>query len=289
MVQLYAVCRPAGAIEIKHIQLTNPLQNQLDGVFKAQEAQFMAGIVNEIAFTGDWVPDADDVLFIQTLPDAQALLIAADQNAVALPALDVANFQGQAVKGLLAVLGEGPNRRLLLQNFGPQQILSNRFAVLYEGDVFRRLVEPAFTLDTKLVATINPAGQVRFKSYAMLRRILDITPVFREATDPELAAFCGHGSLAVADAAAFVAIADESIRKHVLAITKANVLGNHSVTDIQMQAASIGFPVTVNAERIEIPIDRKSVKTLLSFLLNKVYRGPIDQQLFITNSNRPLA
>ncbi|MER9948614.1 hypothetical protein [Mesorhizobium sp. M0047] len=289
MTQLYAVCRPAEIAEVRHIQLANPLQAQLNGVFENQEAQFMAGIANAIAFTGDWIPDSEDVLFIQSLPEAQALLAAADQNAVALPVLDVANFQDQSVKGLFAVLGNGPNRRLLIQNFGPQQVLSNRFAFLYEGDVFRRLVEPAFSLDNKLVATVDAIGLVRFKSYSMLRRVLDMSPVFRDATDPELAAFCGHASLAIGDAAAFVAGADEGIRKHVLAITKANVLGNHPVANIQAQAVAIGFPIAVNAGRIEIPADRKGAKALFSFLLNKVYLGPIDQQLFITNSNRPLA
>ena len=288
MAQLYAACRSNSGMVVRHIQLTNQLQGQLDGIFQEQEVHFMEGIDNEIDFNGDWKPDDDELLVIRSLPEAQILMDAADQNAIALPVLDVANFQAQQVKALYGAAGIGPNRRLLVQSFGPQQLLSNRFSLLHDGNVFRRLTEPAFSLGTQLVATINSTGDVRFKSFQMLRRIFDITPVFRQATDGELSAFCVHSSLAVADVGAFIADADEGIRKQVHAISKVDVFGNHSVADIGVQAAAIGFPIAINAGKIEIPLDRKGTKALFSFLLNKVYLGPIDQKLFITNSNRPL-
>jgi hypothetical protein len=229
------------------------------------------------------------LLVINGLPEAQILLDASNQNAVALPPLDVANFVGEGIKALFTAVGNGANKRLLLQNFGPQQMLSSQLAFLHDGNVFRRLTEPAFSLGTQLVATINSVGDVRFKSYSMLRRILDITPVFRQATDIDLTSFCGHASLVVADTPGFIASADEGVRKLVYMVNKVNVLGNHSVADIQNMAAAIGFQITVANGQIEVPADRRGIKSLCSFLLNKVYRGPIDQQLFITNSNRPLA
>lgn len=288
MAQLYAVCRPQENLEVKHVQLNQELQNQLDGIFQAQEAAFTAGVNNEIPFTGDWKPDDDELLVINGLPEAQALIAAAHQNAIALPPLNVANFSGEGVRGLFTSIGPAANRRLLVQNFGPQQLFSGQLAFLHDGNVFRRLTEPAFSLGTQLVAIISNVGDVRFKSYPMLRRILDVTPVFRQATDAELNAFCEHASLQVADNQAFVAGADEGIRKRVHMIAKVDVLGNHTVPHIQARALAIGFPITVVNGRIEIPQDRRSTKELLSFLLNKVYLGPIDQQLFITNSNRPL-
>ncbi len=288
MAQLYAICRHDQQIEVRHVQLTRQLSDQLDGVFLQQELQFNIGIDDVIEFTGEWKPDVNELLVIRDLPEAQALLNAANQNAIALPALDVRNFQGQGVKALYAAIGEGQGKRLLVQNFLPQQVLSGGFTLISNGEVLRRLTEPAFSLGTQLLAIITSANEVRFKSYAMLRRVFNVTPIFREATDVELRAFCAHGSLAVADIQTFVAGADEGIRKHVHAIAKADVFANHPVEDIRAQAASIGFPVTINQGRIEIPVGRKETKALFSFLLNKVYLGPIDRQLFITNSNRRL-
>lgn len=288
MAQLYAACRLAGSLVVRHVQMNAQLQNQLDGIFQAQDAAFFDGINAEIDFTGDWKPDADEILVTRGLPEAQALFAEASQNAIALAPLDVNNFQNEGIKALFTVMGNGPNKRLLIQSFGPQQILSSKLSFLHDGNVFRKLTEPAFTLGTQLLATVDPAGDVRFKSFSLLRRVFDLGDFYRQATDIELSAFCGHPSLAIPDAAAFVVGADEGIRKAVHTVVKVDVLGNHPVTDIAHKATAIGFSLNINGGRIEVPLDRKGAKALFSFLLNKVYRGPIDDQLFITNSNRPL-
>ncbi|WP_201729563.1 hypothetical protein [Acidocella sp. C78] len=288
MAQLYAACRPAGSLVVRHIQMNSQLQNQLAGIFQAQSAAFFDGINTEIDFTGDWKPDADEILITRGLSEAQALFAEASQNAIALTPLDVNNFQNESIKALFTMIGSGPNRRLLLQSFGPQQILSSKLSFLHDGNVFRKLTEPAFTLGTQLLATVDTAGDVRFKSFSLLRRVFDLGSFYRQATDLELSTFCGHSSLAIADVAAFIAGADEGIRKAVHTVVKVDVLGNHPVTDIEHKAAAIGLSLNINGGRIEVPLDRKGAKAFFSFLLNKVYRGPINNQLFITNSNRPL-
>nr|MCB7500520.1 hypothetical protein [Enterobacter roggenkampii] len=285
---LYAICRHANLV-IKPVQLTPQIFGQVDGIFQAQEMTFMSGVNAEIDFTGDWKPDPDELLLLRGLPDAQTLLTSTQQNAVALQPLNAANFANEGVVGLFVSVGAGPNQRLLLQNFGPQQLMAGpgKFSLLHNGNVFRQITEPAFSIGNSLVATINAIGEIRFKSYPMIRRVLDVTPVFRAATDTEIAAFCAHGSLSVANAQSFTASADEGIRKQVMAISKSGVLNTYSVNQIYAQAQAIGFPVSIVNGRIEIPSDRKSAKAVLSFLLNKIYLGPISQQLFITNSNRP--
>lgn len=288
MAQLYAACRHGGALVVKHVQLAPHLQAGLDSYFQAQEAAFMDGIANEVLFNGDWKPDEDEVLVATGIAEAQVLLAAADQNAVALPPLNAAGFETENVKALFTALGPATNQRLLIQSFSPQQILSTKLALLFEGNVFRRVTEPAFTLGSQLVATVDAAGAIKFKSYALVRRIFDLTALFRQATDAELAAFCAHGHLSVADANAFMASADEGIRKAVHTLTTGNVFAQNSVTAIQAQATAIGFPVQVVTGRLVVPSTRKEIKTLLSFLLNKVYLGSLDRRLFITNSTRPL-
>ncbi len=289
MSQLYAICRDANnAISVKHVQLTADLQNQLEGVFIQQRLSFLAGVASEIDFTGDWKPDDDEILVLKNLPEVAVLLAAANQNAIALPVLDIANFQGQGVRGLFSVIGQAPNAELAIQLFSAQQLLSTKLTLLHNGNVFRRITEPAFTVGSKLAALVNQAGELRFKSYPMVRRVLDLTPSFRAATDAELTAFCQHASLALADANAFRANADEGIRKHVLALTKSGVLDAHTVADLETQAAGIGFQLPVSAGKIDLPMDRKGAKQVLNFLLDKIYLGPVNQQLFITNSHRPL-
>lgn len=288
MAQLYAFCRKSGIITVKHVQLAAPLQAALEPYFEVQEDLFLEGINDELPFTGDWKPDEDELLVAAGLPEPPILLAAADQNAISLPPLDAANFQNEGVRALFTALGSGPNRRLLLQNFGPQQILSTKFALLFDGNVFRRVTEPSFALGNALVAIITSTGDVKFKSFQMLRRVFDMSGVFRQATDAELGTFCAHPNLAVGNVGAFTADADERIRKDVHTITKLDVLGQNTVPHIQAQAAAINFPISIANGRIQVPQDRRGTKALLSFLLDKVYRGSLDQRLFITNSHRPL-
>lgn len=288
MAQLYAACRLSGSLVVRHVQMNNQLQNQLDGIFQAQDAAFAAGINDEIDFNGDWKPDIDEILITRGLPEAQALFAAANQNAIALTPLNVNNFRNEGIKALFTSMGNGPNQRLLIQSFSPQQILSSRLAFLHDGNVFRQLTEPAFTLGTQLLATVDSVGDVRFKSFSMLRRVFDLGAFYRQATDVELSVFCGHSSLTIPDVTAFIAGADEGIRKAVHMVAKVDVLGNHPVAEIAQKAAGIGFSLSINAGRIEVPLDRKGAKAFFSFLLDKVYRGPIDNQLLITNSNRRL-
>lgn len=288
MAQLYAFCRENGNAVIKHVQLNAALQNGIQTYFEALELVFMEGIQFQLPFTGDWKPDDDELLVVIGLAEAQAMLDASALNAVALPVLNVANFANEGIKALFTSFGNGAARRLLVQNFSPQQILSTKFTMLHDGNVFRQVQEPAFSLERSLVAIVASNGDLKFKSFVMARRVFDLSPVYKVATDAEVLAFCGHASLSIADANAFLAGADEGIRKHVHTIAKLNLLGQHPVPHIQNRAVQMQFPLNVVGGQIEVPADRKRTKELLSFLLDKVYRGSLDPRLFITNSNRPL-
>jgi hypothetical protein len=288
MAQLYALCRQQGNEVVKHVQLTAALQNAIEPYFLAQEAQFLDGVQHELDFTGDWKPDDDELLVVRQFADAQILLQAAAQNAVALPPLDPGNFQNEGIKALFTAVGVGAQLRVLVQNFGAQQILTTKLALLFDGNVFRRVTEPSFALANAIVGIITAAGDLKFKSYSNVRRVFEITGIFRAATDVEINNFCAHPSLAIADANAFLAAADEGIRKFIHAIQKLDVLNQNPVAHISGQAAAIGFPLQVQGNRIEVPLDRGRAKAVLSFLLDKVYRGSLDQRLFITNSHRPL-
>jgi hypothetical protein len=288
MAQLYAACRQSGSLVIRTVQLNQSVQSQLDGIFQAQEAAFMQGINSEVDFDGGWTPESDELLVARGLPEAQILFSAATQNAVSLTPLNVGNFENEGIKALFTIVGAGATQRLLLQNFGPQQIFSTRMSFLHDQNTFRALSEPAFCLDTKLVAVVDAAGDTKFKSFNMVRRVFELGGLFQQATNAELASFCAHANLDVSDPAAFTQDADEGIRKSVHAVMALDILNTYSVPDIQSRAAAISFPINVSGGKIQMPTTRREAKELLCFLLDRVYRGPIGQQLLITNSNRPI-
>ncbi|GAB2179080.1 hypothetical protein [Dongia sp. agr-C8] len=288
MAELYAACWQEGQFVVKRVLLARQVRNQVGELFEAQEREFLRGIDDRIQFTGEWRPEPNELLVLAQPAEAQIVIDAVSRNPIALPNIDAANFADEGIVSLFTAFPQGGGHRVVFQAFTRQQVLSRKFTVLFDGQVFNRVSSPVFSLGDRIVAMLDPAGNLLFKSFSIVRKIFDIAHVYRAATDVELGEFCNNAKLAVEDAAAFISMADEGIRKAVFALARAEVLENHEVAEIRTQARSIGFRISIRRGRLVVPQDRKSAKELLSFLLDKVYRGAINQQLFITNSHRPL-
>jgi hypothetical protein len=159
---------------------------------------------------------------------------------------------------------------------------------MLDGNTFKELTEPAFTLDNYLAAIIED-GKLKFKSFHNIKRLFQLTQFYQEASDQEIDTFCGHASLHVADAVAFKAVADQAIRKMVHAITKANVLNQYSAQDIVHSAASLGLQITMQDGALVVPSEKRDIKTLFRFLDDGIYSAPLTKVRYMTNSKRPFA
>jgi hypothetical protein len=286
MVNLLALCRHGGRLHVKRVNLVQTVQEKLAGLFHAQANAFLDGISEEVEFGGDWKPDADEILVIDAPQEVSVITDALNGNLVELPSIDAANFIGENIKALFVAVATGAGTRVLLQMFTAQQILARRFSLLLEGNSFKELTAPAFTLDNYLVAIIED-GKLKFKNFHNVKRIFELTQFYEEASDQEIDAFCGHESLVVADITTFKAVADQPIRKMIHAISKTNVLDNYPVDDIAAKAASLGVKIETKDGKIIVPTDRKSMKYMFRFLDDGIYEASLSLNKYITNSKRP--
>ncbi len=287
MTSLLALCKPQnGPVTVKRIEISQPVQNVIGGIFQQQASAFLADVEDEIAFGGDYKPDADEILVLEA-PGEIELMKAAVDNPIALDTVNAGNFANEPIKGVFVVVGEGENRRYLIQSFTAQQILSrNSLALIFQNNTFRELSEPSFTLDSKLVA-IAENGRLKFKSFHFLKRIFVLENVYREASDQQVEAFCGHASLAVANVDAIKANSNQIVRRLIHAVQTSNVLDRATVATIQTTATSLGVALTVENGRIVVPTDRQQLKELLRFLDDAIYEGPLSAQRLLANSKRP--
>jgi hypothetical protein len=224
MTNLYALCRRTGGpLEVKRVRLTQPVQAKIEGVFQGQATAFLDGISEEVEFGGDWKPDADEILVIDAPAEADIITAALAANPVSLPDVDATNFLGEGIKGLFISVQNGGRTQVLIQLFSAQQILARRFSLLLDGNTFKELTEPAFTLDNYIAAILED-GKLKFKNFRNVKRIFELNQFYQEASDQQIEAFCKHDSLHVADIDAFKAMADEPLRKMVHAIGKTKVL-----------------------------------------------------------------
>jgi hypothetical protein len=284
---LLAICRVGNALQLKRVKTTNPVQTLLEGIFATQEQQFNQGITTEIPFDGGWKPDRHEMLVADVDDEMTAVWNAALQNITALPELASNQFQSEGIKALCVVAGAAGNRRLLIQNFSARQILDRSVAFVLDGDTFRKLTEPAFTLGTGITAILN--GQaLKFKSFTGARMIFDLKSLYAEATDAQIDAFAQHPMLNVADVVALKGFADQGIRKLVHAISEKGVLDQYTLNGISVAAAAQNFPLTVQNNRLILPTNRGDVKKLLHFLDEGFYRGAMSGVSYITNSKRQI-
>lgn len=151
-----------------------------------------------------------------------------------------------------------------------------------------QLVVSSGALDSKLVA-IAENGQIKFKSFHLLKRIFVLEHVYREATDQQIDAFCGHASLLVENLDAVKAGASQNIRRLFHAVQAANVLDQSPVADIYAKAEGLGVELTIQDGRIVVPTERQRLKEFLRFLDESIYAGPLSARALVANSKRPFA
>lgn len=286
MTNLLAICRPSeNEISIKRVEISQPVQNLLGGLFQQQATAFLEGIEEDVEFGGDYKPDADEMLFLNAANEI-AVLREAAENPINLNTINADNYMTEGIRGLFISAGSVGHDRFLIQSFNAQQFLAReRIALIFQGDTFRQLTEPSFALDNKLVAIVEN-GRLRFRSFHLLKRIFVLGEVYREASDAQIDTFCAHPSLSVPDVAALKVASGPVVRRLIHAVQAANVLDQNSVADIHAKALDLGVQIAVEGGRIVMPIERQELRYLLRFLDDAIYEGPISARRLLANSKR---
>lgn len=286
---LFALVRVDGAAEVRRVRLHAKVQHKVTALLEEQEKAFFEGVDTEIVFNGDWKPDDNEVLVLDGLDEIGLMTTAITSNATSYQELDLAKFEEQPVKALFSGYMNGGSVTVQIQRFILSQLLvRNQIPVLglQTGNTFTEMTEPMFTFGRKLVAVIQ-GGQLKFKSFASLRAVCDLSEAYREATDADLEDFVGHDLLSCDDVDAFMANADSTVRKMVHTITQKDVLDQHGVEKITTVAQD--FPhvnISVSGGRVQLPSDKQELKTLLHFLLDNIFEAPLSGEQYQTNSKR---
>jgi len=261
------------------------VQDLLEGIFTSQEAEFLSGVDTEVAFDGGWRPEKNELLVAPVTEDITAVWDLAVGNLTALDEVAYDQFANEGIRALAVVLGQGTERRLLLQNFSARQILDRKLAFTWDGDTFNRLTAPSFSIGTALSGILTSEA-VKFKSFSNIKMIFDLANLYQEATNAQIVDFSTHASVSIGDVEGFKVVADQTIRKLVNAVVAKGVLDTYDVTAISTAAAAQSFGLTVANGQIVFPADRAGAKRLMHFLDEGFYRGALSGDAYITNSKK---
>jgi hypothetical protein len=283
---LYALCGNPGEVIIKRVMVSGDVQSQLEPFFIGVEQAFRAGVDQEIDFDGRWKPDRDQLMRIPVNVEASAIVDILAQDTLAIEALQAGNFEDEAIRALMVKEATGQTSRILIQYFSNLQRLSRRFAVTLHGDIFNRLSQPTFAIDAQIHVIIE-GGYIKFKSYNMAKRILDLSGAYREATDQDIVALCNLPRL-TGDADEIIAVANPTLRKLISSVKDSDVFDSNTAEEIQAKAAAVNLNLLVQNHRVVLPGEKSDLRKVLTFLDHGVYLSPVSNERYITNSRRAL-
>lgn len=282
---LFAACRINKELRAKRVHLDRSVQQDIETIFKDQEADFRQDVTDEVSFDGDWKPEPNEFLTIDIPQEAKIFVESIDSNAVSVPSINTKEFGQEGIKALFTGSSNRGSTKVLIQQFSSRQMLSNKFALVFKGNAFRRLVDQAFTLDTSLTCILEDE-KLKFKSFHKMRSIIDLSDFYREATETEVRSFAKHPTFEVADIERFLSESDQTIRKLIHSVTCMETLDKYSAKEIKEAAKDIKMDIPIKKRRIVMPESRAEIKILLHFLNDGLYEAPLSKQRYVTNSKK---
>ena len=232
-------------------------------------------------------PESGELFKAKTfkLPAELAALASSAPTLRALTDDDLERGEARALVGV----GHGASTRdtvLVFQSIDSRQVLRrSRLAFVMSGNVFRRL-EGAGMVIRDVLDAVFEGGNLYFTSEHVVRRFLDLTGLFEEATKDEVHAFVGHKLFAVDDPAAVVELADQWVLRKVKMLASSGVLDSLGAKKVSERAKRFGLDFAVKKSQLNRPRDRKTLKLLLKFLDEDYFQSDLTDAQFVVNSKR---
>lgn len=273
------------------VVLSADAQQSLDQIFQNALADFQHDALERVAFDGRYNPEDDELLAVQpfAVPEsitqpvanpaaAERLVLNGDADAAGLPHIKALFAEHDGV--------------LCFQRFMQSQFLArSRFSLVYSRETFSQMTNPGLTVRSDLACVVDD-DSLLFRSFFVARTIFDLGEHYREATNDDLEAFATHDALFVEDQESFQESADQNLRRMIAVVMDSGVLDEHTPSAIARTAARFNIQLATTRrggrERLVLPETKRDVKIALKFLQEDVYRGPLSERAFVTNSKRSL-
>ncbi len=285
---LYALVGPRNEIDLKRVQVTHEVQNQLAGLFHAYYDEFTEDVDEEIEFSHDWKADDDELLFFADHTQANQISDILAEGSLELDLIEPDNFANERIRALIfCPVSDGS--WYFIQYFYSSQHLSRRgFTLKFDGETFTRLSEPGFSIG-KRIDSVFEHGRLKFKNFTVLKRIFDVLGAYVEASDERIEDFGELSIVHIENMDEFKAATNQITRKLIAAISEEGTLEEINIEHIVARAEDLGVAINVAEGRIVFPTNKPALKQLLRFLDHGIYSSPLaPERRFEANSKRPL-
>jgi hypothetical protein len=285
--QLAAIVKQSAQVQLKRIPMHQSLQNTLAEIWMKQYDAFVADI-EEIDFNAGYLPEEHERF---RLVDYKTPAWLAGENSQSVPALDaITNNDAllDATRSIVAFARTGLDEEIVMfQNFSRSHVIRPGRFLFLQNDTFETTERPGLTLDGKLSAVYKPSsGKLLFHSFRMVNIFLPLAEFYEEASEQQIKVVLGHNLLAAEDADALASGASQWFRKRFAMLRDSDVLDTYSAKQIQARSKGYDVAISISKGKIVFPAEKAAAKKLLQFLNEELFRGPITEKLFETNSKR---
>jgi hypothetical protein len=268
---------------LRRLALTKKLQSELTTLFVELSGPFFRSDLEELSFDGGYTPDDGQIFTLDSFPLPEHIEHAA-KNPHAVSQLTKQEIDEFRVRGIVAARISKKLPEVYYQTLDRSAVISKERTLLL-GEQFHRLTDSGLALGASLCAILR-SGVLRFFSYNVAKRVVDLTSYFREATDIEIKEVLQSDVFAPCDLSVAAAGCNSWMRRRFSLLRASGILTKVKPLEVQKIAKRYDVPVALKGSRIIFPEDRKSARRLLQFLSEEYYDGLITGAPFVANSKR---
>lgn len=285
--QLAVIAKKSGQTRLFHIPLHQGLQATLAESWGEQYGSFVNDI-QEINFDAGYNPEDHERFRLDayTLPDW--LRDESSQTVATLDSISQHEDVIDSIKGVVAFARNDQGEELMLfQNFSRSHVIRPGRFLFLKNDTYETAQRPGLTLDGKLSAVyLRMEEKLLFHNFRTTNTFLPLVEFYEDASENEIREVLGHDLLAPEDAETLAVEANQWFRKRFAMLKDSGILDNYTARQIKAHSKGYEIDIKIKDNKIVFPADKPAAKRLLQFLNEELYRGPITETLYETNSKR---
>ncbi len=266
--------------DINRVQLSDELQNDLNDYFDGTIITFTSK--TEIQFNGEYKPEDNQIL---TITDYDLPFSIDFNNPLKIERLT--NDKIESIKGLIV----NNNDFVLFQTFDNRKIIKpEKWHLIYSSNTFSKIENKGITIEQKIDVLYKiHEKKLLFFSYHNASKIFDLSDYYRGATNNEINNFLNNDLFSTSEIN--INLFNSRLRKKVFQIEKNKVLEKvaNKIEEIKNYANSIGIQLNLDSSnKIVFPSDKKEIEQFIYFLNDDLYKSPITEFCYETNSKRKI-
>jgi hypothetical protein len=273
---------------VYRMELEQNLQSQLAQHFTEQAGSIIDENLVAVPFEREnFHPDETEVLEISPF-DLPEHIYEPTANPVGWPTLPA---DEDILSRIYCVFGYDQSAdRIIFQVIQrTQRITPTAWSIILSGNTFTKLQSPGLILGSSCHAVYD-AGSLKFRSMWWLKQIIDISSYYREATDGDIDALAVLDSIHVENLEALKETSGQWVRTRVAYILDSGVLNNFTPNQLKSKAAEFNVDIDIvnedNEPKLVLPENKKALRSVLKFLEEEYYAGPITGAAYEANSKR---